>query len=186
MIRALSEDQRGLAALETAIIFIAFVSLAAFFAFSVMETGVLTARQSEESVLHGIDATTGTLILKGAVIGVSNEDVTSIASVRFQLANALKGSDGVNLASDKTVVTYVDEGQMARLSSDEWSATWLTGYGSLVNPGERVEIRVDLSGLDPPLGPSTEFAVEISPGNGRTMVVKRTTPYDLVEIFDIP
>jgi len=186
LIRALSKDQRGLAALETAIIFIAFVSLAALFAFSVIETGVLAARESEESVLHGIDATTGTLLRRGAVIGVTNEDITSVASVRFQLANALKGSDGVNLASEKTVVTYIDEGQMVRLSSDEWDATWLTGYGSLVNPGERVEIRVDLSGLDPPLGPSTEFAIEISPENGRLMVVKKTTPYELVEIFDIP
>ena len=172
--------------METAIIFIAFVSLAAFFGLSVMETGVLTARQSEESILQGIDATTGTLIRKGAVIGVSNDDVTAIANVRFQLANALKGSDGVNLAPEKTVVTYTDEDQMVRLSPDKWKATWLTGYGSLVNPGESVEIRVDLSGLDPPLGAYTEFAIEISPEKSRTMVIKKTTPYDLAEIFDIP
>ena len=143
-------SQRGFSAVETAIIFIAFVTLAAVFGFSVLTTGVLTSEASKESILHGLEATSATLFQSGAIIGVSS-DTSTVDTIKFQIVNATKGTDGVNLSPDQSGLTYIDEHQVKRLASNDWTATWLTGFGSLVNPGERVEIAVDLTSLSPRL-----------------------------------
>ena len=179
-------NQRGFSSIETAIIFVAFVTLAAVFGFSVVTTGVLTRDASKQSILQGLKATSGALIQSGAVIGVANADKTALESVRFQITNASSGTDGVNLSPDLTVVSYIDGDQFIRLTPDQWTATWLTGFGALINPGERVEISVDLTGLNPPLGTSKEFFIELFTGDGASLRLRRVTPPALPEIFDIP
>ena len=179
-------DRRGFSTIETMVIFLSFVALAAVFAFSVMNTGILTAGRSEETILSGLDRSVGLLIARGAVIGVANAENSTVDSIRFQATNANRGTDGVNLSPTVTVVTYMGADQVVRLEPDEWSVTWLTGFGSLVNPGERVEVSLDLTRLDPRLGSSKEFLVEVSSDQGAPLRVRRTTPAELADVFDIP
>ena len=77
------------------VIFLSFVALAAVFAFSVMNTGILTAGRSEETVLRGLDRSVGLLIARGAVIGIANAENSTVDSIRFQATNANRGTDGV-------------------------------------------------------------------------------------------
>ena len=65
-----------------------------------------------------------------------------------------------------------------------WTATWLTGSGSLLNPGETVEITVPLNGLTTLLGINTEFTIQLKPTVGATLVVNRTTPAEFTTIMD--
>ena len=180
------KDEKGFSAIETAIIFIAFVTLAAVFSYSVLSTGILTSEASKDTILHGLGSTVSTLIQSGAVIGTSNANRAAMDEVKFQITNATRGTDGVNLSHDGTGIRYIDEDQVASLTPDQWTATWLTGFGSLINPGERVELALDLTGLDPPLGTSKEFFVEITTADGATLRLRRVTPPAFPEVFDIP
>ena len=184
--RALRLDQRGVSGLETTIILIAFVTLASVFGFAVLTTGILTSERSRETVTRGLEVTSGTLTLKGTVVGVANADLTAIDSVKFELTNALHGSGGVNLSGESVVITYIDADQAKRINTGDWTATWLTGFGSLLNTGERVEVIVDLQGLDPTLGPSRKFTIQMSPGTGPGLNINKTTPAELTKFFDLP
>ena len=82
----------------------------------------------------------------------------------------------MSLSPDQSGLTYIDEHQIKRLAPNEWTATWLIGFGSLVNPGERVEIAVDLTSLNPRLGSSQEFFIELTTGGGATLRLRRVTP----------
>ena len=58
----LGTDQRGITGLETAIVLIAFVVVAAVFAFAVLSTGLLSSEKSKETVLGGLEETSSTPI----------------------------------------------------------------------------------------------------------------------------
>ena len=85
-------------------------------------------------------------------------------------------TEGVFLTNEGAIVTYIDKDQIARLNPSECSVTWLIGFGSLLNPGERVEISLDVTGLDPPLGPGRQFSIEVSPDQGMPLKFTRRTP----------
>ena len=58
---ALLLDQRGITGLETAIVLIAFVVVAAVFAFTVLTTGLFTSEKAKETALAGVAASSATL-----------------------------------------------------------------------------------------------------------------------------
>jgi len=60
-------DQKGITGLETAIILIAFVVVAAVFAFTALSAGLFSTEKSKEAVYSGINETQSTLELKGNV-----------------------------------------------------------------------------------------------------------------------
>ncbi len=105
---------------------------------------------------------------------------------KVQIVNATKGTYGVSLSPDQSGLTYIDEHQIKRLAPNEWTATWLIGFGSLVNPGERAKIAVDPTSLSPRLGSSQEFFIELTTGGGATLRLRRVTPATLVAFFDTP
>ena len=184
---ALWSAQRGFSSIETTVILIAFVALAAVFSYSVMSTGILASKSTTEAGMLSVQQATAILARSGPVIGESNTERTALDSITFQVSAVARGTEGVDLSPERTTITYVDEDQAVYLTSDEWTATWLIGFGALLNPGERVEITVDLSGLNPRLGPSRQFNIQLTPGQGITLVINKTTPAELAQQFmDLP
>lgn len=179
------QDERGITGLETAIILIAFVVVASVFAFAVLTTGLLSSDKAKETTISALKQTESTLAVRGAVVGVSNAGNTALASVRFQLSNANSGSDGVELSATSTVLTYQDSDQFFNLTGAAWTATWLIGSGPVVDPGEAVDVTVDLTGLSPMLGAAKEFTLEVKPRVGAVLIVNRTTPPELRPIVDL-
>ena len=178
-------DQRGITGLETAMILIAFVVVASVFAFAVLTTGLLSSDKARETTLSALKQAESTLALRGAVVGVSNAGNTSIVSVRFQLNNASAGSDGIHLSASSTIFSYQDADQFVNFGSADWTATWLIGNGPVLDPGEAVEIDVDLSVLSPLLGTAKEFTVQVKPNLGAVLMINRTTPPELRPIVDL-
>ena len=183
--QALWNDERGLSALETTGIGIAFAVLIIGFLYTVLVAGLLAAEQTGEAVLHGLQQTPVVLLLRGPVVGESNAEQTALDRIKFQVTVVSAGSDGVYLTGDHTIITYIDADQYVRLTPDDWTASWMTGFGSLLNPGERVEISIDLSGLEPVLGTSKQFTVELSPDEGTPLVLGRRTPAKLSELVHL-
>ncbi len=63
-----SKDQRGMTGLETAIILIAFVTVAAVFGYAVLSAGIFSAEKGKETVYAGLEQAKSSMELKGSVI----------------------------------------------------------------------------------------------------------------------
>ena len=180
----LGTDQRGITGLETAIVLIAFVVVASVFAFAVLSTGLLSSEKSKETVLGGLEETSSTLTIRGDVIGDANAGKTAIDTVKFTLTSAAQAADAVDLSSTGVVITYLDQDQALNCTNGSgsgssycfWTTSWIIGSGDLVDPGEQVDVTVDLSNMTPVLGLKKEFTIQVKPNKGAVVIVNRTTP----------
>ena len=183
-------DQSGITGIETAIVLIAFVVVASVFAFAVLSTGLLTSEKAKETALGGLAETSATLVLRGSVIATAVSGNASVGNVFFQLGSAAQSSEAVDLSATGTVLSYLDDTQAYNLAAADWTASWLIGTGPLVDPGELVEIDVNVkTAADGPLttalGTSTEFTVQVRPIRGATLIINRTTPAELTPVVDL-
>ncbi|MBI4287302.1 MAG: hypothetical protein HY671_02600 [Chloroflexi bacterium] len=103
--RRLARDQRGITGLETAIILIAFVVVAAVFAYTALSAGIFSAQKGQETIYSGLKQAAGSMELKGGMIAYNKVASESIgtgdaATTVFYLAYA------PILANSETI--YVD------------------------------------------------------------------------------
>ena len=92
----LYSDRKGITGLETAIILIAFIVVAAVFAFTVMTTGLFSSEKAKTTVQAGIAEASSTFAPKGAVIAAANTAKTSVEMITFQITTA-SGSTGTSI-----------------------------------------------------------------------------------------
>jgi flagellin FlaB len=171
------QEERGITGLETAIVLIAFVVVAAVFAFVVLSTGLFSSERAKETVYAGLAKTRGTMELTGGVIATS--DGTQLTNVAFDVTLAA-GGDSVNLdpaaTTNRTVISYIDNA--FTLNNVVYTTTTITGNtDSLLEPGEMLEVNVDMTqNAGMTLGANRTFTLEVKPPSGSFMVVQRTTP----------
>jgi archaeal flagellin FlaB len=169
-------DERGITGLETAIILIAFVVVAAVFALVVLSTGLFSSERGKEAVYAGLAKTRGTMELSSSVIANSNG--TNVTTVDFDIVLAA-GGDSVNLdpaaTTNRTVISYIDSTTV--INSLTYTATPITGNANtLLEPGELIRISIDLLGAGATIGTNQVFTLEIKPPTGSYMVLQRMTP----------
>jgi flagellin FlaB len=98
LIKHIYRQQKGITGLETAIILIAFVVVAAVFAYTVLSAGLFSTQKSQEAVYSGLKETQGTLEMLGGVVGYKDSLNTagnlpgSIGRVEFTIALATDGT----------------------------------------------------------------------------------------------
>ena len=190
-LKQLFRDESGQSALETAIILIAFVVLAASFAFTILSAGMFSTERSKEAVYAGLSEVRGSMELRGSVIALAGTTgVTgTIDSLVFTVGNVAGGEpiDLTDISADanKVVMDYRDDYQ--RDSNLDWTLSWSVQHDTdpLLEPGELAEITVDLSGLPTPLSINTVFAVEIKPQHGGVINLERTTPPYIDTVMDL-
>jgi flagellin FlaB len=181
MCRRLREE-RGITGLETAIVLIAFVVVAAVFAFVVLSTGLFSSERSKETVYAGLAKTRGSMELAGSMIASS--DGTKLTDVRFDLTLAA-GGDQVNLnptdPSNRTVISYQDNSYTNR--DLPYTVAVITGNAdSMLEQGELLEVTVDFTAdASINIGTNHTFTLEIKPPQGSFMVIQRTTPASVVQ-----
>lgn len=181
LIRSLRREA-GITGLETAIVLIAFVVVAAVFAFVVLSTGLFSSERAKETVYAGLSKTRGSMELTGGVIATSSG--TQVTKVTFDLTLAA-GGDSVNLnptnTSNRTVITYIDNGYT---NNDlAYTVANITGNGDmLLEQGELLEVTVDFTvDANITIGPNRTFTLELKPPSGSYMVIQRTTPASVVQ-----
>ena len=199
MLKRSNADQRGITGLETAIILIAFVVVAAVFAYTVLSAGIFSAEKGKEAIHSGLDQARGTMDVVGGLIlkdtgtptnSTNSDDV--VDEVIFTVSNALEGeaidltttvdSDNDGDLSDETgqthmaVISYIDLDQ--RVDDIAWTRTEVgKGDGdALLEPGEKMQIAVNVSQLSTPLTNDITFTIEVKPDQGSALVIERTTP----------
>ena len=186
----LAREQRGITAIETSIVLIAFVVVATVFAVGVLNTGILSSEKGQETVQAGLEETSANLTLRGGVIAVANVGKTGIDTIKFTLTPTVESGGSADLSSTSVVVTYVDSQNSQTCTaggsgSCSWTTNWLIGSGDLVDAGERVEMIVTLSNLTPLLGKNTEFTIQVRPSKGAVVVVNRTIPGEVKAVMEL-
>lgn len=183
-LRERMHDESGITGLETAIILIAFVVVAAVFAFVVLSTGLFSSERSKESVYAGLAKVRGTMQVSSGMVGRANAGLTQIDTVEFDLVMAA-GGDQVNLdptaASNRTVITYIDATTI--VNDVAYTTTPLTGNtNTMLEQGELIRITINIAAAGATVGPNAVFTLEIKPPTGSYLVVQRSAPPALLAI----
>ena len=202
------KDQRGITGLETAIILIAFIVVAAVFAFTVMTTGLFSTEKAKTTAQAGIAEASSTFAPKGGLIAEcavnAQNACTRVEALTFQITTA-SGSTGTSIARDKIALIYSDDNQRdssnaeinGRAAADGILSTvtvnkvveTTANTPELLQQGDVAEIRVVLNdtqaGGATLLGPNMIFRLEIIPQQGGSLILSRKTPPELMRVMNL-
>lgn len=168
-----------------AIIAVTLIAIAVVFAWAILNTGISTAQRSEELIEEILAESTATLVLRGAVVGMSSGDPPALGDVRFTISSGGKSYDAPNLSGEGTIISYLDRDQAMNVPPSDWSSTWLIGSGPNLDSSELVEINIALKELSPVLSRGRDFAIRVHPRSGSVLMINRTTPGDLTRIVNM-
>ena len=187
-LKRLLKNEGGITALETAIILIAFVVVAAVFAFTALSAGMFSTERGKEAIYAGISEVTGSVELKGSVIATGITATDTISGVIFSLANVAGGEPIDFTTGDDAVVIVEYRDSDQRVAITNWSASFLgyTDDDDLLEARELVEVTVPITGnVTTGLGANKTFALEVKPPQGGTLVLERTTPSVIDAVMDL-
>ncbi len=86
----LHKGEKGMTGLETAIILIAFVTVAAVFGYAVLSAGLFSAERGKETIYAGLNEAKSNMELSGSVLAKGNAD--NVTSILFTVKNAIAGN----------------------------------------------------------------------------------------------
>ncbi len=205
--------QRGITGLETAIILIAFVVVAAVFAYTVLSAGLFSAQKSQEAVYSGLQEARSTLELKGGVIATANITGASgtIKQISFTVSGVLGGEPidftpptenssntgrAASGSNNKIVISYIDQDQ--QVNDLYWTVTKLGSADDddLLEQNEsfRITIGGDTAGsgagnlidaLDTDLTVNKRFSLIVTTPVGAVLEIERTTPAYIDTIMNL-
>jgi len=186
------KDERGITALETAIILIAFVVVAAVFAFTILSAGTFLTERSEEAAYAGLEEVRGSLQRKGDVVAYTGNTTNEVAKVTFKLA-LVAGGAPVDLTPGTNAVVHMSyrdaEAEIDLNNMTAWGVSWPVQEDSddILDENELAEVYVclntddtDCAGIgsftDPELSTGETFNIEVIPPSGAVLNIERTTP----------
>jgi flagellin FlaB len=196
-IRKVYRDESGITGLETAIILIAFIVVAAVFAFTIMTTGLFSTEKAKTVAQAGISEASIGLALKGQVTGsccTGNPGPSGgnhLSGVTFKVALA-GGNEPINITPSSLAFRFTHPdggghvhsavGGQPMTGGIMMAVTLITITGTddnILESGEVVEFKIVLStqhdnGLHD--GEGRTFRVEIIPPTGGSLSFERRTP----------
>jgi archaeal flagellin FlaB len=190
-------DERGMTGLETAIILIAFVTVAAVFGYAVLSAGLFSAERGKETIYAGITTAKSNMELSGSVIAKSSDNVT-VKNILVTVKNAVAGNpidmtpcDGTTAATNKCVISLST--QQEYINNIKWSkiAIGAADSDNLLEIGEQFEIAIDTADLGDgktlanTLKANGQFNIQVKPSLGSTITVQRTLPPQIDPVMDL-
>ena len=207
-------DERGITGLETAIILIAFVVVAAVFAYTALSAGLFSTQKSSEAVYSGLREAQSTIELKGGVIAEAENTGAAgyVSQLHFTVTNVLGGEAidftpptanttshnglAANGSSNVVVISYSDASQ--RVEDLYWTITQLGNADAdyLLETNEKFQITIGnaaagagggnlVNALNPDLLVNKTFAIEVKPSIGAVLPIQRTTPAFIDDVFNL-
>jgi flagellin FlaB len=197
IINRLHKNEQGITGLETAIILIAFVTVAAVFGFAVLSDGLFSAERSKETVYAGLQQAKSSLELAGSVMVISTDN-TSVSTIVFNVRNTISGQpidmtpcDGTDNATNKCTISLLTP--QDHFSDIKWTKLTMGSADddNLLEVGEQFEIRIDTAdlgdgkALTSNLEANVTFSIQIKPNLGSTINIKRTLPAEIDPVMDL-
>jgi flagellin FlaB len=207
MLKKFYGKEKGITGLETAIILIAFVVVAAVFAYTALSAGLFSTQKAQEAVYSGLKEAQSTLELKGAVIATGNitGDSGTIGEITFTVSNVLGGepvdftppaTGAGGIASGnahKVVINYLDSHQ--EVDNLYWTVAKMGGDDGdyLLETGEKFQITVGsqsgegnlFDALTDNLTVNRTFSLIIMTPIGAVLTIERTTPPYIDKIMNL-
>jgi flagellin FlaB len=180
--------------LETAIILIAFVTVAAVFGYAILSAGLFSAERGKEAIYAGLDQARSNMDTVGSVIAISTDNAT-LSSIKFAVKNSIAGKpidmtpqDGGN--ANKTIISL---GGSAFYDNDvKWTCTPVgTSNGNyILESGEQFVVEIDLTDLggtftDPGLAKYDTFTIQVKPALGSSLTIERTMGARISPVIDL-
>ncbi|MCS7135798.1 MAG: archaellin/type IV pilin N-terminal domain-containing protein [Nitrososphaerota archaeon] len=185
---------RGLTGLETAIILIAFVVVAAAFAFAVLNLGFTTTQKSSEVIRAGLSEATSAIELSGGVIARSQElnNKRYLSNITVYIKTG-PGKEPIDMSDKTLTVSYMDPHiHIARLiNGTNLLVSEVRGdHDTLLEYGETWQVTVKLDSIygglsNVAIGANDEFVVEIKPAVGAMLTVERILPPSIDPLMNL-
>jgi flagellin FlaB len=178
-LQKLIREQSGITGLETAIVLIAFVVVAAVFAFTVLTTGLFTSEKAKETTLAGVASVSSASLVKGSVTaiggpvtGLNNTCVPAacqfVDHIRVNLATT--GGEEATFQASNIMLTYQDSSNVELMNFFDPSGP---GDPNWINPDNAdADIRTCRTGVGvgglPPIGGGgpKNWCIKWSPSSG--------------------
>jgi flagellin FlaB len=209
-VAGMHRDERGMTGLETAIILIAFVTVAAVFGYAVLSAGLFSAERGKETVYAGLAQAKANMEISGSVIVFATDNATGLLSdtatiVKFTLRNAIAGTP-IDMTPPGTGTTPANRCVISLTTANAYynNIMWTVDHigvcdnDTLLESGEQFEITVDLAALKnannvlyttnpapPELGTNSWFNIQVKPMLGSYLTIQRTLPAGLDLVMDM-
>jgi flagellin FlaB len=194
--QGLHRGQKGITGLETAIILIAFVTVASVLAYSVLSAGIFSSEKGKSAVYNGLSQASASMELRGSVLVTATYDddakTWTLNDVIFTVASVLQNGtvDMTAPTNNSVVVNYTDSGAANDTDMQTWSATLIgTERGdvnspALMDPGEAFSVSVPVPD-DATLAPYSTFTIQVIPPKGAAITITRTLPAAISSVMDL-
>lgn len=195
-------EQRGMTGLETAIILIAFVTVAAVFGYAVLSAGLFSAERGKETIYAGLQQAKANMEISGSVIVYSDNANAKATKILFTVRNAIAGTP-IDMTPNEVSNDNENRCIISLTTADvyynnvQWTVANIgaTDSDNLLESGEQMEITLTLTALgedteevafaDPEIGVNDWFNIQVKPTQGSTMTIQRTLPAGLDDIMDM-
>ena len=206
MLRKFFKHEKGITGLETAIILIAFVVVAAVFAYTALSAGLFSTQKGQEAVYSGLREAQSSLELRGNVVAtagtVGAENTGTVQQISFVVSNVLKGepidftAPSANTSSNnglaatnstnKLVINYIDQNET--LNDLYWTVTKLgnSDDDDLLEDGEKFKVTIGessgtaggnlVTALTTDLTANQQFSLVLQTPVGAVLEIERTVP----------
>lgn len=214
MFKSIKRDEKGITGLETAIILIAFVVVAAVFAYTALSSGMFATQKAQEAAYSALKEAQSSIELKSPVIltGNTTGSTGKVQQISFCVSNLLGGdsidftpptantTDNNGLAapgsSNKIVINYIDINQTVNDLYWTVDALGVDDGDYILEKNEKFEITIGSSvpgsdggnlvnALSTSLGINTKFNIVISTPAGAILSIERTTPGSIDKIMNL-
>lgn len=195
--RKLYGSQKGITGLETAIILIAFVVVAAVFAYTVLSAGLFATGESSEAVYSGLEQTQSTIQLSGPVYAYDTDDNDYVDKIEF-VVKVVQGGEAMDFtpgtpttSANKVVIAY--SGSQEFKEDMAWSKTAVGTDDSddILEENEAFRITIDnletgaANGFTNDLGRKQLFMLEVKPGGGSVLAIERRLPNEIDQVMNL-
>ena len=191
---ALHRGEKGMTGLETAIILIAFVTVAAVFGYAVLSAGLFSAERGKETIYAGLNEAKSNMELSGSVVAKSDDD-TNVHYILFTVKNAIAGNpidltENDGSGNNKCVISLTTKDDY--LNNVKWSKAAIGDDNSnnLLETGEQFEITLNLfdlggTALSDNLTANETFSIQVKPNLGSTITIQRQLPPAIESVMDL-
>ncbi len=185
LFKRLHRNQKGITGLETAIILIAFVTVASVLAYSVLSAGIFSSEKGKAAVYSGLDQASASMEIRGSVLALSTLDV--VDTVQFTIASVLQ-DESVDLTvppNNSLVINYTDSNGLNE-TDVTWAATLVgaeRGVAGMLDASEQMLLTVTLPANT--LAEYDTFTLQIIPPKGAAITVERTLPGAIADVMDV-
>jgi flagellin FlaB len=194
------KGKKGLTGIETAIILVAFVIVAAAFAFAVLNVGFQSTQKAQDVMRAGMEQASSALELDGAVIAYKDDQGDYVKNVTFAIRLS-PGKSPVALSSQFFAISvtthskywpnvYTNSTDATRKNCDTMPNNVTAcifplldgGAKGFLEQGDKFLVVVAFGENVAPRT-NTQITIELKPAIGNVLTVQRITPLSLTDVM---